>query len=144
MSVSTSGFFSMDCFGSTPLAGCRPASFDQTPSGQSGELFIDEPPGLCFNACMKTKLVILLAAISLVLGGTPARADDEGAAIIADAVIARPACLAATVVGSAFFVLILPFSAATKSIRSTADALVVTPAKATFTRPLGDFDSLRD
>jgi hypothetical protein len=95
---------------------------------------------------MKPKLVTLLAAISLALGTTPARADadDEGAAMIADVVIARPVCLAATIVGSAFFVLVLPFAAATKSIHSTADALVVTPAKATFTRPLGDFDSLRD
>jgi hypothetical protein len=94
---------------------------------------------------MKTKLMIFLAVISLALGSTSARADeDDGFSIIADAVVARPACLAATIVGSAFFVLILPFSAASKSVRATADALVVTPAKATFTRPMGDFDSLRD
>jgi len=47
---------------------------------------------------------------------------------------------AATVVGSAVFVVTLPFAALSKSVKSTAHALVVVPAEATFSRPLGDFD----
>ena len=70
--------------------------------------------------------------------------EGEGGAIIADVVVARPLCLAATAVGSVFFVLALPFAAATRSVDHTAQALVVTPARATFTRPLGDFESLKD
>jgi hypothetical protein len=38
----------------------------------------------------------------------------------------------------------LPIAAASRSIRSTANTLVVSPAQATFTRPLGDFSSLED
>jgi hypothetical protein len=44
------------------------------------------------------------------------------------------------VAGSALFVVCLPFAALSKSVKSTAHALVVAPAQATFTRPLGDFD----
>ena len=65
-------------------------------------------------------------------------------AMIADMVIGRPTCLAATAVGTAFFVVSLPFALISKSVKQTAHALVVVPAKATFTRPMGDFDSLGD
>jgi hypothetical protein len=68
--------------------------------------------------------------------------QDEPVAVVADAVLVRPACLAATVIGSAFFVVSLPFAALSKSTRSTARALVVKPFNATFTRPLGDLDSI--
>jgi len=37
------------------------------------------------------------------------------------------------------FILSLPFSAAGKNVGQTARTLVVTPAKFTFTRPLGKF-----
>jgi hypothetical protein len=59
-------------------------------------------------------------------------------------VVARPACFAATVVGSAFFVVALPFALASKSVNRAAEALVVKPAKATFTRPLGDFENINE
>jgi len=48
------------------------------------------------------------------------------------------------VVGSAVFVVALPAALFSKSVKKTADALVVKPAKATFTRPLGDMDALTD
>ena len=62
----------------------------------------------------------------------------------ADALVVRPACLVATVVGSAVFVVALPAAAISKSVKKTADTLVVKPAKATFTRPLGDMEALMD
>lgn len=40
------------------------------------------------------------------------------------------------------FVVSLPWAATSKSIRRSAHALVFRPAQATFTRPLGDLDSL--
>jgi hypothetical protein len=52
--------------------------------------------------------------------------------------------LVATAVGSAVFVIALPWAAASKSIKQTAATLVAKPAAATFTRPLGDIDALRD
>lgn len=100
-------------------------------------------PRLC---SMKTRLftLLLIGAFAMAFPGRVAAAEDNGMAMIADAVIARPLCLAATAVGSVFFVVTLPFAAATKNVGRTADALVVTPAKATFTRPLGDFESLKE
>src|SRR3954469_5708601 len=96
---------------------------------------------------MKTKLLIFLSVLIL-LSIKPANAattdQDNGGAIIADVLIARPLCLAATAVGSVAFVLALPFAAMTHGVNRAGNALVVTPAKATFTRPLGDFDSLKD
>ncbi|HKQ37921.1 MAG TPA: hypothetical protein VJ063_07570 [Verrucomicrobiae bacterium] len=96
---------------------------------------------------MKTKLFTALLAFSfLVSFCLPAGAapEDNGTAMMVDVVFARPLCLAATALGSAFFVLSLPIAIPTKSVNRSAQALVVTPAKATFTRPLGDFESLKE
>jgi hypothetical protein len=73
---------------------------------------------------------------------TPALAGSEPEPALAalDALVMRPALLVSTVVGSAIFVGILPITAISRSIKSTANSLVVGPAKATFTRPLGNFD----
>jgi len=96
---------------------------------------------------MKTKLIASLLA--LVLVGTSQSFATEGShsvsagAVAVDTVLVRPACFVATVVGSAFFVLALPFAAMSKSVQQTAHALVVKPAEATFKRPLGEFEDLQ-
>jgi hypothetical protein len=88
----------------------------------------------------KTMVIVCAAAFGMA-SITPASADtSDPAAVAADALIGRPLCLAATIVGSAIFVVSLPIAATSGSIHTAADALVVTPARATFTRPLGDFD----
>jgi len=96
---------------------------------------------------MKTKFLILscVLAISLV-NVTPAFASEDSASleVVADVVIIRPACLAATVIGSALFVVSLPIAAISKSVKKTAHVLVVRPAQATFTRQIGDMGSLVD
>jgi hypothetical protein len=95
---------------------------------------------------MKTKLITGLC-VALVLGmATPCLAsNDEGSLnAIADVTVVRPGCFVATVIGSAFFVVALPFAAISKSVKKTANTLVVKPAKATFTRPVGDMDALTD
>jgi len=95
---------------------------------------------------MKTK--ILTAACVLAIFSTsvtPCRADsNKPAKIIADVAVLRPAGVVATAVGSVFFVLSLPFSAATHSIKETANTLVLNPARATFQRPLGNMDVVED
>ena len=75
----------------------------------------------------------------------PAFALDDGSpeAIVVDTVVARPACFIATVLGGAFFVVSLPFAITSGTTDKVANTLVVKPAKATFTRPLGDYSSLR-
>lgn len=94
---------------------------------------------------MKTKSLSLLCALGLGLAATPATAaTTDPAAITVDTIVVRPACFVATVLGSAVFVISLPFAAISKSVHSSAHALIAGPAAATFTRPLGDLDALLD
>ncbi len=96
---------------------------------------------------MKTKLLTVVCAVALGLAtatpGHAASTPDPGAVVL-DFVIARPCCLAVTAVGTALFVVTLPVSAASKSVKSVRHALVDKPAKMTFKRPLGDLDALMD
>jgi hypothetical protein len=92
---------------------------------------------------MRTKAITILCTALLGLASAaPALGSDERNAevVAADALILRPVLFGATVLGSAIFVVTLPIAAISKSVKSTAQALVVAPAEATFTRPLGDFD----
>jgi len=93
---------------------------------------------------MKTKLTVCLLVLGLTCV-TPAFAyEDSSMEVVADVVAVRPVCLVATILGSALFVVALPVAATSKSLKRTANALVVRPGKATFTRPLGDYTSLDD
>ena len=92
---------------------------------------------------MRTKAITIVCAAAIGLATTtPAFASPERdpTVVAADALVMRPLLFAATVAGSAIFLVCLPVAAISKSVKSTAQALVVTPAQATFTRPLGDFD----
>jgi len=95
---------------------------------------------------MKTKLVTVICVLALLgAGTTPCYASsDSDMEVAADAIVVRPACLVATVVGSVLFVVALPWAAMSKSVKKTAHALVVRPARATFSRPLGDMEALND
>jgi hypothetical protein len=59
-------------------------------------------------------------------------------AMLADGLIIRPLGICATVLGAATWIVTLPFSLLGGNAGEAADALVVEPAKFTFTRPLGD------
>ncbi|HXT11839.1 MAG TPA: hypothetical protein VN873_09780 [Candidatus Angelobacter sp.] len=94
---------------------------------------------------MKTKLLTALCALTLLSSITPAAAQDEKMLdSLADVALVRPGCMVATVGGTALFIVALPFAAMSKSVKKTAHALVVTPAKAAFNRPVGDFTSLEN
>ena len=93
---------------------------------------------------MKSKVLILLCAIAIGMGNlSVSRANDNDIATITDVTLVRPGCFLATILGSAVFVVALPIAAISGSVRSTADTLVVGPAEATFTRPIGDFTSIQ-
>ena len=66
--------------------------------------------------------------------------DRNAVSMMFDLVILRPLGLAATVVGTAFFVVSLPFSVLGGNTGEAAKKLMVEPAKYTFTRPLGAED----
>jgi hypothetical protein len=93
---------------------------------------------------MKTKALIILCAATLVMGDlTSSRAaGQDPVEVITDVTLVRPGCFVATLIGSAFFVLALPIAAVSGSVKQTANTLVVVPAQATFTRPIGDFTDI--
>ena len=94
---------------------------------------------------MKQKLIALGCAACITVAGatsTHAAPTPTAEAVIADVVVARPACFIATVLGSAAFVVAWPFAAMSKSVDKTANTLVVAPANLTFKRPVGDLKAL--
>ena len=95
---------------------------------------------------MKTKLVTAICILALLgAGTTPCYASvDDDMEVAADALVVRPACLVATVVGSVLFVVALPWAAMSGSVKKTAHVLVGRPAKATFSRHMGDMEALND
>ncbi len=58
-------------------------------------------------------------------------------AMTGDLLIARPLLLAMTVIGTATYVVSLPFSLAGGNAKQAGETLVIGPAKATFVRCLG-------
>ena len=95
------------------------------------------------------KIMILFVVVSLLLipFRLPALAQDGFASeetdphmrMVGDILLVRPLGIVGTVVGSALFVLSLPFSAAGGNIEEVYQTMVVEPAKHTFKRPLGQF-----
>jgi hypothetical protein len=85
-------------------------------------------------------LALLLSTV------TPASAsgNTDATSVAVDVVVARPVSFAMTIVGSVLFVVSLPVAAPSRSIERVAHALVVAPAKDTFTRPLGDLEGFLD
>ncbi len=63
----------------------------------------------------------------------------SGEAMVADALIARPVGVVTTVVGSAVYVVSLPFSLLGGNERQARQKLVIEPAEFTFKRPLGEY-----
>lgn len=91
---------------------------------------------------------VLLVAVSLVMVQPVAAAEAEyeatppsAAAMVVDLVLVRPLGLVATVLGTGFFVVSLPFSILGWNVDEAAVRLVAEPAEFTFLRPLGDFDT---
>lgn len=90
------------------------------------------------------KIVVLLTLCFLCLSSTAAFAQiDDGLITIGDLAVSRPVGIVVTVVGSALFVVSLPFALTSGSVKGTADVLVGQPFRFTFTRPLGDFKEYR-
>ena len=88
----------------------------------------------------------MIATLVLIPFGSAALAEEyfeteepEGGEMIYDAVIVRPLGMVATAIGSVFFVLTLPFSAAGDNVDAAQEELIKKPARFTFKRPLGEF-----
>ncbi|MBW2573910.1 MAG: hypothetical protein JRC56_04655 [Deltaproteobacteria bacterium] len=91
-------------------------------------------------------ILLLIAAMIFIPFGTSALAQSKtmdnnvsAEAMTADLLVIRPLGIVATVVGSAIFIVSLPFSALGGNTKTACRKLVQDPAKFTFKRPLGDF-----
>lgn len=97
------------------------------------------------SAIVKFSLLVALVA-SLVTA--PARAGDtlnggpppSGEAMAVDLMLVRPVGVVATVLGTGFFIVSLPFSILGGNVDDAGRNLVLKPAKSTFIRPLGEFE----
>ena len=92
----------------------------------------------------RSLVLIVLPFFLLTLTAAPAFAQDEGDSaemlyIIADFAIARPAGLAVTAFGAAFFLVTLPVSAPLQEHEKMFRVFIIEPVEFTFLRPLGEF-----
>lgn len=94
------------------------------------------------HACIALSLALTCAL------AVPARAADESViddapsaeAMTFDLFIMRPLSLVGTVVGTAVYIVALPFNLITLNLAEPGRRLVVEPAQYTFMRDLGDLD----
>lgn len=94
------------------------------------------------------KRCIILVIINLVFvaigpsafAQSPSQEEEVKAVkMVVDVLLVRPLGLVSVVVGTAVFIVALPFSALGRNVKASAKKLVVEPAKFTFARPLGEF-----
>ena len=67
------------------------------------------------------------------------RTSHDPVVMMADGILARPLGLASTIVGSAFFVITLPFTVPSGSVEDAKKQMIEYPAWFTFKRPIGEF-----
>jgi hypothetical protein len=91
----------------------------------------------------KVGLLVLMLSAGSVLAYDQEQATREpnGSEEFVDTVVGRPLGLFALALGAVTWVVALPFTLPSHSVRSSAKGLVVDPAKWTFRRPLGRFIS---
>jgi len=96
----------------------------------------------------KTLVVFTVVALVFTTTGFSALAqeglelenDAPAEAMIGDLILMRPLGIGATVVGTAFFIVSLPFSALGRNADTAWDKMVADPFNFTFARPLGEVD----
>lgn len=96
-----------------------------------------------FKHCMIIIAAMLMFALPMHSQAQEIDETPSAAAMVFDGLIVRPLTLVATVIGSALWVVTLPFSALGGNAGEAADVLVLSPAKATFVRCLGCTNSGR-
>ncbi len=81
-------------------------------------------------------LMLFFATVSPAVAGE--HEEPSEAAIIMDILIVRPLGLVSIAFGTGVFILALPFSIPTKTVRITGEKLVKEPVIFTFKRPVGE------
>ncbi len=96
------------------------------------------------NTLLPRKSLAAILAAALIAASPVASAsnvrygDPSYGAMFVDGFVARPLGLGATVVGTAIWIVTLPFSALGGNVSEATDKLIVEPARFTFVRPLGE------
>jgi hypothetical protein len=90
---------------------------------------------------MKKMMIATFIVVILISSSVPALAEDgaDAPVMIVDVFIARPVGLATTDIGTAAFIVALPFAIPSGSVKPVGRELVAAPFKFTFRRPVGDF-----
>lgn len=88
-------------------------------------------------------VALIAAAIGMTSPAASARdgsiTGDKGSDMLIDLVLVRPLGVVATAIGTAAFVVALPFTIPSGSVEASAREMVQKPAAYTFSRPLGEF-----
>lgn len=89
--------------------------------------------------CLSLQLLPVQADVAQNGSGDPAYQlqNPPAYAMLGDLLIARPLLIAGTVIGTAAFVVALPFTLAGGNVGASGKALVIDPARAAFVRCLG-------
>ena len=87
-------------------------------------------------------ITLVISFLALPLYATPPeyRTAHDPVVMMADGVLARPLGLASTIIGSAFFVITLPFTVPSGSVGEAKKQMIEYPAWFTFKRPVGEFE----
>ena len=101
-----------------------------------------------FTKIKKSLIIFLIITFCFSSFGTMAFAEGENLdddntlsaeRIVVDLFFVRPLGIASTVLGSAVFIISLPFSTLGGNAKEVFNTVVVEPAAFSFTRPLGEF-----
>lgn len=94
--------------------------------------------------CLQKALLVISTALIISMPQMSLASDDAivvekptALAMTGDAILARPVLFAMTIVGTALYLVSLPFSLAGGNAGEAGKVLVVKPAEATFVRCLG-------
>lgn len=93
---------------------------------------------------------LIVAVIMAVSAGQAAAVDPEAdrvptaSEVFIDAALVRPLGVVTLVAGAAVWVVSLPFTLPSGSVGKSTEALIVTPFKHTFKRPVGQFATCED
>ena len=88
---------------------------------------------------MRRILSLLLSFVLLTVSAAPVSAVEEDAVLASgDVLVARPLGIVSAIIGSAIFLVALPFAATSGTVKETADVLIGEPMRFSFKRPVGD------
>jgi hypothetical protein len=85
--------------------------------------------------------IVLLISFSISPLGAAEPVDPTPDDVVADLIFVRPVAFSAIIVGSAIYLVSLPFTIPTGNFGLAGRKLVVVPWKYTFSKPLGELDT---